>query len=432
MAEVREVRDWTDAPRAAVLDAYWRVRAETETLCAPLETDDYGLQTMPDVSPAKWHIAHTSWFFETFILARFATGYRPHHPAYDHLFNSYYVTHGEPFLRPRRAFLSRPTVDAVYAYRHAVDAAVARLAETADAATWRRVEPLLVLGLNHEQQHQELLLTDIKHAFSYNPLYPAYRPDLATPPTGTPGTTQWLSYPGGLYEIGAAGEAFAYDNESPRHRVWLEDFVLADRPVTNADFIAFIDDGGYREPRWWLSEGWATVRAEGWQAPLYWARRDGEWWHFTLGGMRRVDLAAPVCHVSYYEADAYASWAGRRLPTEAEWEVVATHAGGDTRTGNLRESGWLQPAAAAGPAEGPRQLFGDVWEWTGSAYSAYPGFRIPDGPVGEYNGKFMSGQMVLRGGSCVTPGDHVRASYRNFFYPKDRWQFSGIRLAADA
>jgi len=417
-----------------VLARYRGVRADSERLCAPLAVEDYGLQTMPDVSPAKWHLAHTSWFFEAFLLAPFAAGYQVFHPAFDHLFNSYYVTHGEPFLRPRRGLLSRPTVAQVYAYRAAVDEAMAALIVSAGAAVWAQIEPLLVLGLHHEQQHQELMLTDLKHAFSHNPLRPAYRHDLPKPPRRDPGDPDWLVFPAGLYEIGAQDRGFAYDNEQPRHRVWLEDFALAGRPVTNAEYLAFIDDGGYREPRWWLSEGWATVQGEGWRAPLYWEQRDGGWWEFTLAGMRPLDLAAPVSHVSHFEADAFASWAGARLPTEAEWEVAA--AAGlrdgdlDELAGNLRDAGYLQPVAAP-TGSGPRQLFGDVWEWTASPYTAYPGFRIPDGPVGEYNGKFMSGQMVLRGGSCVTPAGHIRASYRNFFHPNDRWQFSGIRLAGD-
>lgn len=427
-----QARNLATSGREALLEDYRRVRGDTERLCAPLAIEDYGIQTMPDVSPAKWHIAHTSWFFETFLLLPFAKGYKPFNPAYDHLFNSYYITHSQPFLRPQRGFLSRPTVAEVYAYRRAIDEAMARLIDQAGDTVWQQIEPLVVLGLNHEQQHQELLLTDIGHVFAHNPLRPAYRPDLRQPPRTEPLPAGWLAFPAGLYEIGASGDGFAYDNECPQHRCWLEDFALADRPVNNADYLAFIDDGGYREPRWWLSEGWAVVHAEGWQAPLYWEHRDGQWWHMTLAGMRPVDPAAPVCHVSHYEADAYASWAGSRLPTEAEWEVAAqaTVAGMPPPGANLRATDYLQPIAPPSAA-GIRQLFGDVWEWTASAYTAYPGFQIAAGPVGEYNGKFMSGQMVLRGGSCVTPNDHIRPSYRNFFYPKDRWQFSGFRLADD-
>lgn len=419
--------------RESILDHYRRVRGDTEALCAPLAIEDFGVQTMPEVSPAKWHIAHTSWFFEAFVLARFAADYRVFHPAYDHLFNSYYVTHGQPFERPHRGLLSRPTVAEVYAYRRAVDDAMVALIEEAGAAAWRQIEPLVTLGLNHEQQHQELLLTDIKHVFAQNPLRPAYRTDLAQPPQMAVADAGWVPFAGGLHVIGVGEAGFAYDNEQPRHRVWLEDFALADRPVSNADYLAFIDDGGYRDPRWWLSEGWAQVEAAGWCAPLYWEQRDKEWWHMTLAGMRPVDPVAPVCHVSQFEADAFAAWSGRRLPTEAEWEVAAEatarDAGGVDRP-NLRGAGFLQPVAGP-PVPGMRQLTGDVWEWTASPYTAYPGFRVPQGPVGEYNGKFMSGQIVLRGGSCVTPDDHIRTSYRNFFYPQDRWQFSGIRLASD-
>ena len=432
MAGTQTTVTTTMSARESMLEHYQRVRGDTEALCAPLAIEDFGLQTMPEVSPAKWHIAHTSWFFETFVLMRFAGDYRVFHPAFDHLFNSYYITHGRPFERPRRGLLSRPTVAEAYAYRRAVDDAMQALIGQAGEAAWRQIEPLLVLGLNHEQQHQELLLTDIKHAFAQNPLRPAYSADLAGPPQATVADAGWVPFAGGLHLIGAGGSGFAYDNEQPRHRVWLEDFALADRPVSNADYLAFIDDGGYREPRWWLSEGWTQAEAAGWQAPLYWERREGEWWYMTLGGMRPVDPAAPVCHVSQFEADAYAAWAGRRLPTEAEWEVVAdTQAQtGNVERPNLRGAGYLQPVSAAS-TPGVRQLYGDVWEWTASPYTAYPGFSAPQGPVGEYNGKFMSGQMVLRGGSCVTPDDHIRGSYRNFFHPQDRWQFSGIRLAAD-
>lgn len=421
--------------RALLRDDYQRVRADTEALCASLVVEDYGVQTMPDVSPAKWHIAHTSWFFETFLLLPHLRDYRVFHPAFDYLFNSYYVTHGTPYPRPQRGLLSRPTVAEVYDYRHAVDAAMLSLIDNAPETLWSTLQPLITLGLNHEQQHQELLLTDLKHIFAHNPLRPAYRNDLPKPASARGDVAvKYIGFAGGVQQIGYEGDGFAYDNELPRHRVWLEDFALASRPVSNRDYIAFIDDGGYREPRWWLSEGWSTVQAEGWQAPLYWEQRDGEWWHMTLGGMYPVDLDAPVCHVSHYEADAYASWAGKRLPSEAEWEHVAQLklVADDTLLvqSNLRDAGHLQPVASRSDDD-VNQLFGDVWEWTASPYTAYPGFRIADGPVGEYNGKFMSGQIVLRGGSCVTPVDHIRSTYRNFFYPKDRWQFSGIRLAED-
>jgi ergothioneine biosynthesis protein EgtB len=414
------------ATREALLLKYEQVRKNSESICGPLETEDYCIQTMPDVSPAKWHLAHTSWFFETFLLLPLLKNYQSFHPAYDHLFNSYYVTHGQPFSRPARGLLSRPTVAEIYQYRTVVDEAMHELITVVAEQNWQQAEPLILLGLNHEQQHQELMLTDIKHVFALNPMRPRYR-DLVVPPQQSPTELSWLPVDQGIYHIGHSGTGFGYDNELPGHRVLLQPFALASRPVTNNEYIAFIDDGGYQNPSLWLSDGWASVQTNGWHAPLYWEKRDGEWWHMTLGGMRPVDLDAPVCHVSQYEAAAFASWAGKRLPTEFEWEVSVTDL---PIEGNLRNSDYLQPAACN--TDTPlQQYYGDVWEWTSSAYAPYPGYRIPEGTVGEYNGKFMSSQAVLRGGSCVTPADHIRSSYRNFFYPKDRWQFSGFRLAQD-
>jgi len=405
---------------------YRAVRELSRTLCAPLCTEDYCIQTMADVSPPKWHLAHTSWFFEQFVLLPYQPGYRVFHPRYDYLFNSYYVTHGTPYPRPQRGLLSRPTVDEIYRYRDHVDAAMAALLAQVPAAHEDDVFGRTRLGLNHEQQHQELLLTDIKHIFAHNPLRPAYaEPGADVAAAARP--VQWLQFAGGIAEIGYAGSDFAYDNETPRHRVYLNDFALASRPVSNGEYVAFMADGGYRRPEFWLSDGWAAVKGNAWQAPLYWEQQDGSWWHMTLAGMQPVDEAAPVCHVSLYEAAAYAAWAGARLPTEAEWERCAQDVAIE---GNLLESGHLRPVASD-TAASPRQLFGDVWEWTASAYGPYPGFRPLAGSLGEYNGKFMSSQMILRGGSCVTSRSHIRASYRNFFYPGDRWQFSGIRLAAD-
>ena len=409
-----------------LVDDYQRIRKDSELICAPLETDDYCVQTMPDVSPAKWHLAHTSWFFETFVLLPFLDNYRCFEPLYDHLFNSYYITHGQPFSRPARGLLSRPTVKQIYRYRAAVDEAMQTLLANAAETSRPQIEQLVTLGLNHEQQHQELMLTDLKHVFAQNPMRPRYR-ELALPPPRPSSEISWLAVDEDVYQVGQHGDAFGYDNEYPRHKVMLNAFALASRPVTNAEYIAFIEDGGYREPALWLSDGWSTLQANTWEAPLYWERRDNEWWHMTLDGMRPVDLHAPVCHVSQYEAAAYASWAGKRLPTEFEWEVSASTV---TVEGNLRETGYLQPVAAKDTAS-LQQCFGDVWEWTASAYAPYPGYRAAEGSIGEYNGKFMSSQAVLRGGSCATPADHIRASYRNFFYPKDRWQFSGIRLAQD-
>jgi len=413
-------------PRETLLSDYRWVRQQTEHICSPLAPEDHVIQTMPDVSPPKWHLAHVTWFFETFLLGPHLPGYTPFHPRFHHLFNSYYEGVGNPFPRPRRGLLARPTVAEILHYRAFVDRAVEQLIETTDENHWPRIEFLVTLGLNHEQQHQELLLTDIKHIFASNPLRPAYRAllptvDLAAPPF------EWLEYEGGLTEIGHEGPGFAFDNETPRHPVWLAPFRLASRPVTNGEFLGFVEEGGYRRSELWLSDGWKRVQQEGWTAPLYWEREEGLWWEMTLGGPRHLDLEAPVCHVSLYEADAYARWAGCRLPTEAEWEHAAAPL---PVGGNLQSSGHLQPMAAA-EADGPLQIYGDVWEWTRSPYAPYPGYHPLEGALGEYNGKFMCSQMVLRGGSCATPDDHVRASYRNFFYPGDRWQFSGLRLAED-
>lgn len=412
--------------RVALASQYSAVRRASELLCRPLAPDDYGLQAIPDVSPAKWHLAHTAWFFETFLLKPFVAAYRPYHPQFEHLFNSYYEQVGAPFPRPQRALLSRPTTEEVYAYRAHVDAAMAELLVGADARDWPEVAARTELGCQHEMQHQELLLTDIKYNFSLNPLRPAYRADLTAYSAAAPALA-WIEQPGGVREIGHAGPEFAFDNETPRHRVLLTAHALATRPVTNGEYLEFIEAGGYRRPELWLADGWRAARERDWQAPLYWERTGGDWSVFTLGGMRPLNLHEPVCHVSFYEADAYARWAGKRLPDEAEWETLARE---EPVRGNLRETDALHPlAAAAAPA--PQQIFGDVWEWTRSAYAPYPGFRPARGAIGEYNGKFMVNQLVLRGGSCVTPAAQVRASYRNFFYPADRWQFSGLRLADD-
>ncbi len=414
-----------DKPNA-LLEKYRQVRNDSEYLCEPLEIEDYGIQTMPDVSPPKWHLAHTSWFFETFILVPYLNRYREFNPAFVRLFNSYYEQVGEFHPRPQRGFLSRPTVREVKAYRQHVDEAMARLLDSTQHPEYDTIHKLAIIGLNHEQQHQELLLTDLKHIFSMNPLKPVYRP---LPEKKQPSTTlRFIDQAGGLIETGHRGDSFAYDNEAPRHRVFLEPYRLASRPVTNAEYLAFIEDQGYQRPELWLSEGWSAIKQGHFSHPLYWQRDGEQWLQFTLGGMRELDPAAPVCHVNYYEASAYAEWAGKRLPTEAEWETVGA---GQFIKGNLRDAGYLQPVASA-EDNGFSQVYGDVWEWTRSAYSPYPGFRTPAGALGEYNGKFMCGQYVLRGGSCVTPASHIRATYRNFFYPADQWQFSGIRLAEDA
>jgi ergothioneine biosynthesis protein EgtB len=404
---------------------YRAVRAATEALAAPLSPEDSTAQSMPDASPVKWHLAHTSWFFETFVLEGAAPGYRPLDPAYRVLFNSYYHSVGAQHFRPERGLITRPGLAEVYAYRRHVDAHLLALLERGRLAPAQLA--VLELGLQHEQQHQELILTDLKHLLSRNPTLPAYRPRAPEPARAAPPLV-WLEQPAGLREIGHAGPGFAFDNEGPRHRVFVHAFALASRAVTNGEYLAFMADRGYERPELWLSDGWAAVQREGWRAPLYWTERDGIWHRFTLAGLLPVAESEPVTHVSAYEADAYARWAGARLATEAEWEIVAA---GVRITGNFVDSGRLEPAPApAGP--GPAQLFGDVWEWTASAHAPYPGYRPAPGALGEYNGKFMANQLVLRGGSCATPASHVRASYRNFFPPDARWQWSGIRLARDA
>jgi ergothioneine biosynthesis protein EgtB len=413
--------------RVALRERFAAVRQQSEALAAALTPEDQVIQSMPDVSPTKWHLAHVTWFFETFLLTRFDPDYRPFDPAFAYLFNSYYEAVGPRHPRPQRGLLSRPGVERIAAYRDHVGAAMSRLIERAGAAEWEAAAPLIELGINHEQQHQELILMDIKHVFSLNPLLPAYRAPAPVAP-GEAVPVEWLDHAGGLDEIGHASGDFAFDNETPRHKVWLDPFRLASRAVTCGEWLGFIDDGGYCRAEHWLSDGWATVQQQGWEAPLYWRRDGAEWFVFTLAGERRVAPNEPVCHVSFYEADAFAKWAGRRLPTEAEWEVAAR---GAALFGNLADSGQYHPLPARGGAPGAGQMIGDVWEWTASPYVPYPQFRAPPGAVGEYNGKFMSNQMVLRGGAAVTPQGHIRTTYRNFFPPAARWAFSGLRLAED-
>lgn len=401
-----------------------RVRGNSIELCRPLALEDFGLQAVAETSPPKWHLAHTSWFFETFILGPFATDYRAWHPAFEHLFNSYYNGIGTPFSRAQRGLLSRPTVDEVYRYRSDVDDAILTLldADPTDSEVYRRIE----LGLHHEQQHQELLLTDLKFSFSINPLKPVYHPMPERNMSRAGIDQDWFEFEGGLAMVGSSDENFCFDNETPAHRQFLEPFALARRPVTNAEYMAFIEDDGYRRPELWLADGWGRVQQQQWNSPLYWHLQGDMWWNYTLGGELPVEKNAPICHLSYFEADAYARWAGARLPTEAEWEFAATN---QPVTGNMLAAGIYHPCPAGQGNTGLQQLFGDVWEWTASSYSPYPGFQPTIGAIGEYNGKFMSGQMVLRGGSCASDAHHVRATYRNFFYPGDRWQFSGLRLA---
>ncbi len=416
------------APGAfALADRYRQVRAASLAIIARLSAEDCQAQSMPDASPAKWHLAHSTWFWETFVLAAHVPGHTPFDPEFRMLFNSYYNGVGEQFSRPQRGLLTRPSLERVIDWRADVDIQMLRLLQQPMAPD---LAELVALGLAHEEQHQELMLTDLKHLLAMNPLLPAYagRWPLATI---TPQPRSWVHFGGGLVEIGAGKSGFAFDNERPRHRVWLEPFALATHPVTNGDWMAFIADGGYQRPELWLSAGWEACRSEGWAAPLYWREVDGAWRCFTLHGDSAVDRHAPVTHVSFYEAEAFARWAGARLPTEAEWEMAAA---GLTVAGNFADSGALHPIAATRPAlpAQPAQMFGDVWEWTRSDYAPYPGYAPAEGAVGEYNGKFMVGQQVLRGGSCATPPGHVRRSYRNFFPPATRWQFSGVRLARDA
>ena len=413
----------------SLLDRYAAVRAATVALARPLSAEDQMLQSMPDASPTKWHLAHTSWFFETFVLVPGGAGYRAFDPRFAFLFNSYYEGVGPRIARADRGLISRPSLDEVAAYRRHVDEAMARRLESggADAA-------LVELGLQHEQQHQELILTDIKHGLAANPLHPPYRAAPATAPEAAPPAAadpQFRRFDGGLVWIGHEGPGFAFDNEGPRHRCFLRAFAIADRPVSCGEYLRFMRDGGYQRPELWLSDGWHECQQQGWRAPLYWHQRagapagdgEGDWDLFTLSGLRPVNEQEAVAHVSYYEADAFARWRGMRLPTEAEWEHAAE---GMPLSGHFADAGRFHPGRAR-PG-----LYGDVWQWTQSPYTPYPGYRPLPGTIGEYNGKFMSNQMVLRGGSCFTPASHIRATYRNFFPPASRWQATGIRLAGDA
>lgn len=423
-----EVDHWPAViTREDLISSYQKIRNDSEELCLPLETEDYVIQSMPDVSPPKWHLAHTTWFFETFILRHYRDHYKSFNDAYFYLFNSYYEQVGAFFQRAHRGLLSRPTVCEIYQYRQYVDDMMLCLLEKTDDNLWPALVKLVLLGLNHEQQHQELLLTDIKYNFSINPLKPAYNSHRACLNAGSV-SLDWVCFKGGIRSIGATHQTFAFDNEFPRHKVYLEDFKIATRLVTNGEYLEFIESGGYQQPEYWLSEAWKTLNDSNWMAPLYWEKKDDEWYLMTLSGIRKLVTDEPVCHVSYFEADAYARWCGKRLLTEAEWEYAAAEF---PVTGNFRESGNLHPVPGE-HSKYPIQFFGDVWEWTQSPYTPYPGYKAASGAIGEYNGKFMCNQLVLRGGSCVTPQSHIRQSYRNFFYPADRWQFSGIRLGDSA
>jgi len=414
--------------RERILQQFKDVRQQSERLCAPLETEDYVVQSMEDASPTRWHLAHTTWFFETFVLSRTVSNYRSPHPQYAYLFNSYYVAAGDRYPRPQRGLITRPTVEDVYRYRSYVDRQMEEMIRGADDELFSSLLPVIEIGNHHEQQHQELILTDIKHALSFNPLFPLYR-ERKEMRSLDKVTMNWPGWEGGLVEIGHSGKGFCYDNELPRHKVFLQPFHLSSRLVTNGEYLRFMEDGGYERQTLWLSDGWNERQRRNWTAPLYWQKVDGEWHAFTLNGFRKIVDEEPVTHVSFYEADAYARWAGARLPREEEWE----HAAADQPLeGNFVEQESFHPVPASSSSGPISQIFGDVWEWTASPYVGYPGYAPPIGVLGEYNGKFMANQMVLRGGSCATPLSHIRSTYLNFFYPTARWQFTGIRLARDS
>ena len=434
----------TPAPdRGALALRFSQVRAQTLALAAPLSEADAQAQSMPDASPAKWHLAHLTWFFETFLLERFEPGFKPYHPAFRVLFNSYYNGVGNQHPRAQRGLVTRPDLAEVRAWRAAVDERVVTLLHSLQGAAWAEAAQIVELGVQHEQQHQELLLTDLLHLLSLNPLAPVYRPQWPLAAV-SPQAMGWVCSAGGLVDVGHSGDGFAFDNETPRHKHWLRPYALANRLVTHGEWTAFIGDGGYRDPRWWLAAGWDWVRNQSINAPLYWqadtTRVADAWQVFTLHGLVPLDPHTPITHISFFEADAFARWhsaqqAGQppcRLPTEAEWEhAAASLPPAAIVEGNFVESQALHPVPVARSGAGLHQMFGDVWEWTNSSYLAYPGYRPWAGAVGEYNGKFMINQMVLRGGSCATPRAHMRASYRNFFPTDARWQFNGLRLASD-
>ncbi len=424
---MRPVASEAPATWPSFVERFREVRAATVGLLEPLTVEDHVVQSMADASPVKWHLAHVSWFFETFVLKPHLAGYRVLHPQFEYLFNSYYNTIGEQFPRPQRGVLTRPTVEEVHAYRRHVDEEMERLLDRSEDVPGHVLD-VLELGLNHEQQHQELILMDLKHLFSLNPLGPAYRETVGAAGDGRANAATWLEVPEGMREMGHDGSGFSFDNERPRHRVFVPPFRIASRLVTNGEYREFVESDGYARPDFWLADGWTTVRSERWTAPLYWSQRDGDFMEFTLAGWEPLRANAPICHVSYYEASAFAAWSDARLPTESEWETVAS---ARPIEGNFLENGCLHPMPARRSAGRPAQMFGDVWEWTQNAYAPYPGYRPAEGAFGEYNGKFMVNQYVLRGGSCATPRSHVRPTYRNFFPAASRWMFSGIRLARD-
>ena len=413
--------------KQTLTERFVNVRVFTEDLCRSFIAEDYVIQSMQDASPTKWHLAHTTWFFETFILSQYMKNYEFYNYNYKYLFNSYYIQAGERFTRSKRGMLSRPGIDEVYKYRHEINEKMVNLIETMDPLKSEEISFLVELGLNHEQQHQELILTDIKHLFSLNPLRPIYSEKKKIAGSDI-SPIKWIAFPEGIYETGNRGREFVFDNETPRHKTFITDFCLADRLTTNKEYIDFIEDGSYRRPELWLSDGWNSVENEKWNSPMYWEKVGDEWYSFTLNGFTKIFPDEPVCHISLFEADAFARWAGARLPTEDEWEAAAYD---KVIKGNFAESGYYHPIPLLENVSGLKQLFGDVWEWTRSSYSPYPGYKTLPGALGEYNGKFMSGQNVLRGGSCATPVSHIRPTYRNFFPPNARWQFMGFRLAKD-
>ena len=416
-----------EGPEDGLEARFFATRKLSSDIAEPLTPEDMQVQAMEDASPTKWHLAHTTWFFETFVLAPHVDGYRVFDERFAYCFNSYYEAIGPRHARPRRGLLTRPTADEILSYRTFVDEALRELFASGEAMR-PEIARLLELGRAHEQQHQELMLTDVLALFAASPLRPHYRAGRPHAPHGKPSRLGWVAFEGGVRRIGHQGAGFHFDNEGPRHDALVHPFALADRLVSNSEWLEFMADGGYDNPALWLADGWAHARRDGWEAPLYFEQRDGAWMQMTLDGLVAIDAGAPVCHVSYYEADAFARWAGNRLPSEFEWEIAAQPL---AVAGNMLGSGALRPLPA-GPGEGLKQMFGDVWQWTQSPYSPYPRYRAPEGAIGEYNGKFMINQMSLRGASCVTAHDHSRSTYRNFFYPWQRWQFCGLRLADDA